>query len=81
MSQTILNQIFMIFLLIGFGYFLRKIKVMNDGFTKGATELIIYVTLPAMVLASMDRDFSKELASSGMKIFFLGALMYTVLAL
>ncbi len=70
----------MIFFLIGFGYFLRKINVMNDGFTKGATDLIIYVTLPAMVLSSMDRDFSRELASNGMIIFLLGALMYAVLA-
>lgn len=66
--------------MIGFGYFLRKINVMNDGFTKGATDLIIYVTLPAMVLSSMDRDFSRELASNGMIIFLLGALMYAVLA-
>lgn len=80
LTQTIVNQVLMIFFLIGFGYFLRKIKVMNDGFTKGATDLIIYVTLPAMVLASMDRDFSKELASNGMIIFLFGALMYAVLA-
>lgn len=80
LTQTVVNQVLMIFLLIGFGYFLRKINIMNDGFTKGATDLIIYITLPAMVLSSMDRDFSKELASNGMIIFLLGALMYAVLA-
>ncbi len=80
LRETIVNQVLMIFFLIGFGYFLRKIKIMNDGFTKGATDLIVYVTLPAMVLASMDRDFSKELASNGMMIFLFGALMYSVLA-
>ncbi len=81
LTQVVVNQVLMIFLLIGFGYFLRKLNVMNDGFTKGATDLIIYVTLPAMVLASMDRDFSKELASNGLVVFFFGALMYLMLSI
>ncbi|MEJ5230105.1 MAG: AEC family transporter [Pseudothermotoga sp.] len=81
MTQIVVNQVLMIFLLIGFGYLLRKLNVMNDGFTKGATDLIIYVTLPAMVLASMDREFSKELASNGLVVFFFGALMYLTLSI
>lgn len=81
LAQTVANQIFIIFLLIGLGFFIRKIKLINDGFTQGATNLIIYVTLPAMVLASMDRDFTRELALNGLIIFLLGGLMYAILSI
>lgn len=76
MTQVVLNQVLAIFLLTGFGFVLKKIKLLNDGFTKASSDLIIYVTLPAMIISSMDRDFSKDVAATSLQVFLTGAIMY-----
>lgn len=83
MTEVVISQVLMIFLLVGFGFVLKKIKLLNDGFTKSSSDLIVYVTLPAMIISSMDRDFSSEVAKTSLQIFLLGAVMYactTILA-
>ncbi|MCS7174954.1 AEC family transporter [Pseudothermotoga sp.] len=83
MTKVVISQVLMIFLLVGFGFVLKKIKLLNDGFTKSSSDLIVYVTLPAMIISSMDRDFSSEVAKTSLQIFLLGAVMYactTILA-
>lgn len=76
MSSVVVNQVLTIFLLVGFGFVLKKIKLLNDGFTKSSSDLIVYVTLPAMIISSMDRDFSSDVAKTAFQIFCMGAIMY-----
>lgn len=84
MTNVVLNQVLAIFLLTAFGFVLKKINLLSDGFTRSSSDLIIYVTLPAMIISSMDREFSREVARTSLQIFLMGAIMYacsTLLAL
>ncbi|KAF2958356.1 transporter [Thermotoga sp. Ku-13t] len=76
MTNVVLNQVLAIFLLTGFGFALKKINLLSDGFTRSSSDLIIYVTLPAMIISSMDREFSREVARTSLQIFLMGAIMY-----
>ena len=74
-----MNQIAVLFILIALGFLLRKRNLINNEFTKSASDLVIYVTLPSMIVASMDRDFSAALIKTGFSIFLCGSLMYVLL--
>jgi hypothetical protein len=76
MTYVVLNQVLAIFLLTAFGFVLKKINLLNDGFTKSSSDLIVYVTLPAMIINSMDREFSKDVATTSLQVFLTGAIMY-----
>ncbi|RKX37848.1 MAG: AEC family transporter [Thermotogae bacterium] len=79
MSSAIMNQIAVLFILIALGFLLRKRNLISNEFTKSASDLVIYVTLPSMIVASMDRDFSAALIKTGFSIFLCGSLMYVLL--
>lgn len=74
-----MNQIAVLFILIALGFLLRKRNLISNEFTKSASDLVIYVTLPSMIVASMDRDFSATLIKTGFSIFLCGSLMYVLL--
>ena len=51
--SVIVNQLIELFLIICLGYFLFKVNIMNKEFIKKLTTLILNVTMPAMILASV----------------------------
>lgn len=51
--KILLTQMVELFLVIFLGYFIHKIKMVDDNFMKKLTKLILEVTLPAMALASV----------------------------
>lgn len=64
MSQ-IINQMIVLFLMMGTGYFCGKIGYMDSDFSKKLTNMILMVTTPAMILASVTTgnvSYSKNMA-------------------
>ncbi len=78
MTDVVANQISIIFILIGFGFFLKKIGMITEGFTKTGSDLMVHVTLPLLVVVSMDREFSPSDAENGLLLFAIGAIMYII---
>jgi len=75
----LVNQLIQLFLLMGLGYFLYKVKIMDNDFNKKLTNFVLRVTMPCMIVASVfdsssDRDYSKVGTS-----FIVAAIMYLVL--
>lgn len=61
----IINQMIVLFLMMGTGYFCGKIGYMDSDFSKKLTNIILMVTTPAMILASVtvgEVSFSKSVA-------------------
>ena len=78
---VLINQLIQLFLLMGLGYFLYKIKIMDADFNKKLTNFVLKVTMPCMIMASVfevaeDRDFSKIYLT-----FSVAIVMYLVLPL
>lgn len=65
MDITVLtNQLIQLFLIMGFGYLLYKVGVMDADFNKKLTNFVLKATMPCMIIASVfevseDRDYNK----------------------
>ena len=59
-SATIFNQTLILFFLLMIGFTIRRLNIVDRHLNDNLTNLIIYVTLPALIINSMDYDFSLE---------------------
>ncbi|MGC9384446.1 MAG: hypothetical protein ACP5D6_07605 [Kosmotogaceae bacterium] len=50
MVEVVVSEIIVLFLLVGLGFFIRKIDLITADFTKELANVIIYVTLPLRYL-------------------------------
>lgn len=75
MDQTVVfSNIFILFILLGMGYFAGRRGIVSANATRDMTALLLKITLPATVFSSMVRDFDAELLRSGIQALWLGAL-------
>ena len=64
MSFTIVsNQVMAIFMIIIIGYIAKKLGYVNRQVTKGISEILLNIAIPAIVLSS----FNKEIPQSALK--------------
>ncbi|AKL93759.1 permease [Clostridium aceticum] len=72
------NQILILFLTMMIGYGAKKLKYTDNTLNKGLSNLILHITLPAMIIKSMQFEFSKELFFTSMKVIILSLLVYAI---
>lgn len=60
------------------GFIIRKTGVLNESANDVLTQLILYITLPALILFSLDISFSVTLAKEFLWLVFLSAYILTV---
>ncbi len=70
------NQILMLFTLILLGYIANKKGIITKALNKELSNVILYITLPALVIKSMQYSFSKDILAKSAKIIFISACMY-----
>lgn len=74
-----LNQILVLFLLTGVGFFCRRAGILNQNSVSSLSKFLLNICIPAMIIYSMQIPFSQSIAEkSGMLIF--AALYYYVIA-
>jgi hypothetical protein len=59
------------------GFILKKVNIMTDELGKGLSTLVIYVTLPALIITSMNYKFSQDMLNNSIKILLIGIIVYT----
>ena len=61
------------------GFFLNKLKVLPSEATKYFVDLLLMVTTPCMILASItSKEFNPETAASTLQIFICGISFFAV---
>lgn len=78
-NSSVMNQVIILFLIIGVGYYSRKRNIINDEVNKGLTKLLLEVTMPLMIVASFDYGFSKELMKNIIYMIIYSTLIHVVL--
>jgi len=74
-----LNQILVLFLLTGVGFFCRRAGILNQNSVSSLSKFLLNICIPAMIIYSMQIPFSQSIAEkSGMLIF--SALCYYLIA-
>lgn len=66
--MEIISNLFVLFLIILLGYGCRRYRILPDQGAQVIVQLILHVTLPALILVSMNLPYSSELASSMLQI-------------
>lgn len=75
LNMDVLNQVLVLFIIMGAGYIARKTKVIGKGVTTHFSTLLIYVTSPLIVLKSFYFDFSMDkLISASIMLAFTLAI-------
>ncbi|NLC69612.1 MAG: AEC family transporter [Clostridiaceae bacterium] len=86
-DYTIVNQVIILFFLMAAGFVAKKRDIIDNNTIKKLSEVLVRITLPAMIIYSYNRQFSKELLAKGgimlayslaIHLFgiFLGSVLY-----
>lgn len=73
---SILEQVVILFLILIAGFASRKLGVFDDKVTKGMSSLLLKVTLPALIIDSLQRSFSPELLRESGHILLISFGVY-----
>ena len=77
--QVILMQMVQLFLVIGLGYFLFKVKILDVELNKRLTTLLLTVTTPALIISSVLSTTEYLSFTDILFVFLVGILVYIVL--
>ncbi|NBG88318.1 AEC family transporter [Isachenkonia alkalipeptolytica] len=76
---TTFYQILSLFILIAVGWGASRLKLLDQHFVKTLSVFVIKVTLPAMIIKSMQFDFSVEVLWDSAYMFLVGIGMYALM--
>lgn len=76
--SVVLNQMIQLFLIIGLGYILFKIEILNDFANKNINTLILKVTMPAMILSSVMNENNAD-PNLLLQVFIISLIVYALL--
>lgn len=74
----VFNQLLLLFILLLIGYVVRKLKIFDDKITNGLSGFLVKVTLPALIISSMQSPFSPELLGQSGQILLISFLVYGI---
>ena len=73
--ETVINQILMLFLLIGSGWLMRRLGVLTDGVLKGLNGLILSLMWPMLMISTTQKAYTPELLATFIQILLTSALV------
>ena len=79
--SNIINQIIILFLIMLVGYVARKRNVINGPTNKGLSEMLLGITLPAMIIVSFHYSFSKEMLIKAGVLLAISSIIHISLVL
>ena len=77
--KILITQMTELFLVLFLGYFIFKVKLVDDNFVKKFTKLILNITMPAMILASVLRLEERQAASDVATALIIAAALFFVI--
>lgn len=72
-ALILMNQVFIMFLLLAVGFFLYKIKFVSQSTTKQMTSIVLHLVTPALILNTYQMDYDTALTKNMLTGFLLSA--------
>lgn len=79
MNLEVYNEVFVLFLIVGAGYFARKRGMIDGQFNRGLVGLLLNITLPLLIIVSFNFKFQPETLNFSVQIFFASILIHVSL--
>jgi len=76
---VVLNQMIQLFLLLGLGYFLYKVKIIDTPMTKKLTTLVLSVSCPAMVINAVLNITEYQPLSVVIYVIVIAAIIFSIM--
>lgn len=76
---VVLFQMIQLFLVLGLGYLLFKIHILDEDFNKKLTRLLLNVTLPGVILSSVLKSSASQDAKNVLIVFVIGIVIYLLM--
>lgn len=73
---SVFNQVAILFLMLLTGYAARRLKVFDDNTTQGLSSILLKVTLPALIISSLQKPFAVELLHRSGVLLVVSFLVY-----
>ncbi len=70
-DQVVIMQVMVLFLIMAVGVVVRRAKILTDEVNRGLADLLLYVTLPFMIIISFQLEFSKEMLINALLLFVI----------
>ena len=77
--SVVINQMLQLFLILGLGYFLNKIKLFDTAINQKLNLLILNVTTPAMILASVSSSNQGSSNGAVLKVLLVAIAIFIIL--
>lgn len=65
LNEVVTNQVAIFFLIMVVGFVAKKQNIINNKAVKSLSEILLRITLPAMIIFSYNQEFSKSLLAKG----------------
>lgn len=78
---AVVEPIAVLFLILIAGFLARRLAVFDEGVVKGLSSLLLKVTLPALIIDSLQRSYSADLLRDSGQILIMAIPIYVVSAL
>ncbi len=70
-ASAVFNQVLILFIILLVGYIANKLKIITPDFNKKISNLIIKITMPALILISTQIEFTKEKLNTSIWILIM----------
>lgn len=78
---NIINQVGILAVIMGVGFFSRKKNLINDELSRGLSDILTNIGLPTLVVSSFIISYSQELLGSMMEILLISIIFHVVIIL
>lgn len=78
---SIVNQISILFFIIGIGFIVGKLKIITNELNVGLSKVLLNVTLPFLIISAFNFDFSKDMLKTSGIILVISIIVHGGLAL
>jgi len=74
--QVVMEQILIFFIIMAIGFIGKKSKIINENTEKSLSNVLLNISLPALMLSSINVDYDSETIPNMLQIFFITLALY-----
>jgi len=74
--QVAVNQILILFIIMCIGFIAKKSKLINENTEKSLSNVLLNISLPALMLSSINVEYSPDTLPNMLQIFYITIVLY-----
>ncbi len=76
--QTLIYQVVLLFIMMIPGFLIKRLGLVDDGFGKGVSNLVLYIAQPALVVVSYVRKFNVDILVNSLWVFLFSVVAHAL---